>query len=335
MSNGTSFQVPLLTKENYENWCIRMTALLGAYDVWKPMEAGVEVGDVNVLKNDQKALTLIHQSLDDKMFEKVANATTSKQAWEILQASFKGVVNHICGKRNLFMELDESIGGNITFGDSSQVQVKGKGTILIRLKDGSHQFISNVFYVPEMKSNILSLGQLLEKNYDIHLKNKSLIMRNESGRLLAKVLMTRNRMFMLIIQSDVPRCLQACVKDSSWLWHMRFGHNGLKEMKKKGMVKGLPNIDHPMREHWIGDKGMRVGMEMVRRRGRGSAINVADKAEAFNERKDLRFGDRVVSGGWGLGVVVAEGDDSMAVESAGSDAMLRLECNGSIHPKPY
>ncbi|KAG8382383.1 hypothetical protein BUALT_Bualt05G0071700 [Buddleja alternifolia] len=49
-----------------------------------------------------------------------------------------GTSSHICGKRNLFMELDESIGGNITFGDSSQVHVKGKGTILTRLKDGSH-----------------------------------------------------------------------------------------------------------------------------------------------------------------------------------------------------
>ncbi|XP_019248306.1 PREDICTED: uncharacterized protein LOC109227559 [Nicotiana attenuata] len=92
-TNGTSFQVPMLTKENYGNWCIRMKALLGAYDVWEQVESGVdETEDAAATnKKDQKALTLIHQGLDDKMFEKVANATTSKQAWDILQTSFKGL----------------------------------------------------------------------------------------------------------------------------------------------------------------------------------------------------------------------------------------------------
>ncbi|KAK2981150.1 hypothetical protein RJ640_013472 [Escallonia rubra] len=356
MSNGTPFQVPPLTKENYETWCLRMKALLGAYDVWEPVANEVGKGDVAAMKKDQKALTLIYQSLDDNMFEKVANATTSKQAWDTLQASFKGgrgrgrgiygrgsyqqpnkeeksqdynqgrgcgrnrgknwrtnqgrydkskvecftchenghyswecknnveektnfvenknedgdptlllackgdeneeknlwyldsgASSHICGKKNLFMELDEFFGGNITFEDFSQVQVKEKGTILIRLKDGSHQFISNVFYVPDMKSNILSLGQVLEKIFDIHLKDKSLIMKDGNGKLLAKVPMTKNRMFMLNIQSDVPRCLKTCIKDSSWLRHMRLGHlnfDGLQVMSKKSMVKGLPSINH-------------------------------------------------------------------------------------------
>ncbi|XP_074567097.1 uncharacterized protein LOC141823749 [Curcuma longa] len=98
MSLGAPFVVPSLTKENYDNWCIRMKALLGAYEAWDHVENDIDVNEASVKKKDQKALTLIHQSLDEKMFEKVAATTTSKQAWETLQASFKGVdkVKKVC-----------------------------------------------------------------------------------------------------------------------------------------------------------------------------------------------------------------------------------------------
>ncbi|KAH0773391.1 hypothetical protein KY290_010528 [Solanum tuberosum] len=81
-----------------------MKVILGSQDVWdivdkgytKPVnEEALSSNENEVLlktrKKDQHDLTLIHYYLDDGMFEKVADATTSKEAWEILQNSLQRV----------------------------------------------------------------------------------------------------------------------------------------------------------------------------------------------------------------------------------------------------
>ena len=99
-----------------------------------------------------------------------------------------------------------------------------------------------------MKSNILSLGKLLEKGDDIHLKNYSLFLRDNRGNLITNVKMSKNRIFPLNILNNIAKYPKACHKDSSWICHLRYGHLnfiGLKPLSKKNMVKGIPSISHP------------------------------------------------------------------------------------------
>ncbi|KAK2983923.1 hypothetical protein RJ640_017844 [Escallonia rubra] len=148
-----------------------------------------------------------------------------------------GASNHMCGRKELFTDLDETIKGEVTFGDSSKIPVTCKAKLMINLKNRDRKFISDVYYVPALKSNIISLGQLLEKGYDIHMKDGALVIRNKDRELIAKVEMTKNRLFTLDIRSEMMRCMKSVIKDDSWLWHLRFGHLGFSGLKLLSRTK--------------------------------------------------------------------------------------------------
>ena len=154
-----------------------------------------------------------------------------------------GCSNHMCGKKELFSCLDESARGEVNFGNKAKVSIMGKGNILIRLKDGSRATISDVFFVPSLHWNLLSIGQLSEKGLKIIIDNGICTIVNQKNELVAKVKMTKNRMFPLPLQTDLIMSFSAVVMDTNWLWHFRFGHlnfNGLRLLAKKEMVTGLP-----------------------------------------------------------------------------------------------
>ncbi|XP_058741721.1 uncharacterized protein LOC131614109 [Vicia villosa] len=128
-NGGFPFQMPMLTKNNYDNWSIKMKALLGSQDVWDVVEKGFKEQDEASLsqgakdtlkesrKRDIKALFLIYQSVDEDTFEKISNATTAKETWDKLQTCNKGVeqIKKFCLQtlrgdfERLFMEESESI----------------------------------------------------------------------------------------------------------------------------------------------------------------------------------------------------------------------------------
>ncbi|KAL5831803.1 hypothetical protein ACOSQ3_017199 [Xanthoceras sorbifolium] len=85
------------------------------------------------------------------------------------------------------------------------------------------------------------------------MKDCSLSIRNGKGNLIAKVKMSKNRLFSLNIQNNVAKCLKTCYKDASWLWHLRFGHlnfGSLELLSKKEMMSQLRHLQVIVKEMW-------------------------------------------------------------------------------------
>ena len=111
------------------------------------------------------------------------------------------------GNKSLFFSLDSSVVMNIKLGDDFLVPAKGKGTIPVLTKQNEKKFIHEVFYVPHLNVNLISIGQLLLNQYDIRFYDTYCVIYDKppSKRLITKVEMSKNRIFPLSLRSaDLP-----------------------------------------------------------------------------------------------------------------------------------
>ena len=72
------------------------------------------------------------------------------------------------------MRINQATKNRVRFADDTTLAADGVGDVLIMKKDVSHSLIKYVLYIPGIRCNLLSIGQLLEKNYTIQMENKVL-----------------------------------------------------------------------------------------------------------------------------------------------------------------
>nr|AAP44677.1 putative gag-pol polyprotein [Oryza sativa Japonica Group] len=126
--------------------------------------------------------------------------------------------NHMTGVRSAFVELDLA-----------------------------HRALTEVYFIPKLNANLISLGQLDEHGCDVRIYHGVCTIRDPAKKLLAKVRCNANRLYLLKLMTGHPVCLSACTSDTAWLWHARFGHlhfDALRKLADKDMVRGLPRIEH-------------------------------------------------------------------------------------------
>ncbi|XP_020239963.1 uncharacterized protein LOC109818844 [Cajanus cajan] len=188
---------------------------------------------------------------EDNDSEKVLLMATTVQAEGLEGNSWyldTGCSTHMTRRKDWFASLDELIKSKVKFADARVLMAEGVGKITVKKKKGDQVLIIDVLFVPGLKSNLLSLGYLLEKGYTSRLENKMLRVYDKQNHLILKSPLTKNRTFKVEIDVVDQECLAVTVKKEEWLWHYRLGHlnfRDLQNLKSKDMVRGLPHISPP------------------------------------------------------------------------------------------
>ncbi|XP_019414638.1 PREDICTED: uncharacterized protein LOC109326409 [Lupinus angustifolius] len=100
-NSGFTMVLPTLNGKNYERWQVQMKVLFGYQEVLDVVQDGFQAVEDEAtevqrslhrecMKRDCKALAMIHQCVDDSNFEKIAQSSTSKEAWDILGRCYAG-----------------------------------------------------------------------------------------------------------------------------------------------------------------------------------------------------------------------------------------------------
>ena len=77
-------------------------------------------------------------------------------------------------KKDLFEELCDQDGGSVLLGNNKVCKIIGVGPVRFKLHDESIKMLAEVRYVPDLKRNLISLGEL-EKKGHVFQGNKSIL----------------------------------------------------------------------------------------------------------------------------------------------------------------
>ena len=150
-----------------------------------------------------------------------------------------GCSRHMTGDLSLFKVFESKKGGNVTFGDGSKSQIKGKGVIsLPRLLD-----IANVLYVKGLKVNLLSISQICDQDFMVLFSKGKCLVMDESRKKLRSEVCTLDNYYGLVPDANIV-CNSIHLPNED-LWHQRMGHASYKHLSivfKHELVLGVPKL---------------------------------------------------------------------------------------------
>jgi hypothetical protein len=104
------------------------------------------------------------------------------------------------GSRAAFVDLDTCMRGTVRFSNDSTAEIEGHGRVEFICKNDERQSFGGVYFIPQLTTNIVSVGQLDEDGYQVIIGGGELVIREPDRKLLARVKRAENRLYLLTMR---------------------------------------------------------------------------------------------------------------------------------------
>ena len=101
----------------------------------------------------------------------------------------------------MFSELDERFQHVVKLGNNTRMNVLGKERVKLLL-NGVNHVVAEIYYIPELRNYLLSIGQLQERGLAILIQGGMCKIYHPDMGFIIQTNMSANRMFILLTQSQ-------------------------------------------------------------------------------------------------------------------------------------
>ena len=151
-----------------------------------------------------------------------------------------GATRHVCKNKDFFKTLKEEDAAVLYMGNASSVHVKGIGTVEIEFTSGKVLTLKDVFYVPEVRKNLISVPLLNKFGFKSVFEGDKFIL-SKGGMFVGKGYFSDNMFKLNVANINNNINNSAYIVDSSDLWHNRLGHVNFNKLNDMMTLDLIPN----------------------------------------------------------------------------------------------
>ena len=185
-----------------------------------------------------------------------------------------GATSHMTRNWNWIQNSTQGT-GSVMAADGKKMNIEAVGTALLKSKCSDEMIpVHQVQYIPELSSNLLSVGQIVKKkNVMIFTENGCEVRRGSINGPVIATGSVKDDLF--VFDQDKKQKAMACIRQPSMeLWHRRMGHINIQSLKKlrDGCATGVNFQDDVIADCMVCPKGKQARKKFNKEGSRASEL---------------------------------------------------------------